>query len=43
MEEVIDADHVYVMDEGHVVMEGTPGEIFSQVDMLKNTDWTYLR
>ena len=35
MEEVIDADHVYVMDEGHVVMEGTPGEIFSQVDMLK--------
>ena len=33
MEEVIDADHVYVMDEGHVVMEGTPGEIFSQVDI----------
>ena len=35
MEEVIDADHVYVMDEGHVVMEGTPGEIFSQVETLK--------
>ncbi len=29
MEEVIDADHVYVMDEGHVVMEGTPGAFFS--------------
>ena len=35
MEEVIDADHVYVMDEGHVVMEGTPREIFSQVETLK--------
>lgn len=35
MEEVINADHVYVMDEGHVVMEGTPKEIFSQVETLK--------
>ncbi len=35
MEEVILADHVYVMDEGHVVMEGTPREIFSQVETLK--------
>lgn len=35
MEEVIDADKVFVMDHGHVVMEGTPGEIFSQVDKLK--------
>lgn len=35
MEEVIHADHVYVMDEGHVVMEGTPREIFSQVETLK--------
>lgn len=35
MEEVIQADHVYVMDEGHVVMEGTPREIFSQVETLK--------
>jgi energy-coupling factor transport system ATP-binding protein len=35
MEEVIDADRVYVMDEGHVVMEGTPREIFSDVDTLK--------
>jgi energy-coupling factor transport system ATP-binding protein len=35
MEEVIDADRVYVMDEGHVVMEGTPREIFSDVDALK--------
>ena len=32
MEEVIDADHVIVMDDGHVVMEGTPREIFSQVE-----------
>ena len=34
MEEVIDADKVFVMDHGHVVMEGTPREIFSQVDTL---------
>ena len=35
MEEVIDADKIYVMDHGHVVMEGTPREIFTQVDTLK--------
>ena len=35
MEEVIDADRVVVMDDGHVVMEGTPKEIFSQVETLK--------
>ena len=36
MEEVIDADKVYVMDHGHVVMEGTPREVFSRVDELKS-------
>ena len=35
MEEVIDAEKIYVMDHGHVVMEGTPREIFAQVDRLK--------
>lgn len=35
MEEVIDADQIYVMDHGHVVMQGTPKKIFSQVDKLK--------
>ncbi len=35
MEEVIYADKVVVMDRGKVVMEGTPREIFSQVDKLK--------
>ena len=35
MEEVIDADKIYVMDHGHVVMEGTPREKFSQVATLK--------
>lgn len=35
MEEVVNADHVIVMDDGKVVMEGTPREIFSQVDTLK--------
>lgn len=35
MEEVIDADRVCVMDEGKVVMEGTPRQIFSRVEELK--------
>ena len=35
MEEVVDADHVIVMDQGKVVMQGTPREIFSQVGKLK--------
>lgn len=35
MEEVVDADYVYVMDKGHIVMQGTPREIFSQVGTLK--------
>lgn len=35
MEEVTDADYVYVMDHGKVVMKGTPREIFSQVETLK--------
>ncbi|MCI9136958.1 MAG: energy-coupling factor transporter ATPase [Lachnospiraceae bacterium] len=35
MEEVVQADRVYVMDKGKVVMEGTPREIFSQADILK--------
>lgn len=35
MEEVVRADHVYVMDNGKVVMQGTPKSIFSQVDTLK--------
>lgn len=35
MEEVIAADRVIVMDDGEVVMRGTPREIFSQVDRMK--------
>lgn len=35
MEEVIHADRVIVMDQGNVVLQGTPREIFSQVDTLK--------
>ena len=36
MEEVVWADRVYVMDKGDIVMQGTPREIFSQVDTLKH-------
>lgn len=35
MEEVVNADYVYVMDHGQIVMDGTPREIFSRVDELK--------
>lgn len=35
MEEIIHADQVYVMDQGKIAMEGTPREIFSQVEKLK--------
>lgn len=36
MEEVIYADKVYVMDKGKVRLQGTPREVFSQVDTLKS-------
>ncbi len=35
MEEVIYADRVFVMDGGKVAMQGSPREVFSQVDRLK--------
>ena len=35
MEEIIHADKVFVMDKGKVAMQGTPREIFSQVEKLK--------
>ncbi len=35
MEEIIHANKVFVMDKGRIAMEGTPREIFSQVDRLK--------
>ena len=36
MEEVVDADKIFVMEHGKVVMEGSPKEIFSKVDELKS-------
>ena len=36
MEEVIHADKVIVMDKGQIKMQGTPKEIFSQVEKLKS-------
>lgn len=35
MDEVIHADKVFVMDDGKIAMQGTPREIFSQVEELK--------
>ena len=36
MEEVVNADKVFVMDQGKVVMQGTPREVFSRVEELKS-------
>ena len=35
MEEIIHADKVFVMDQGKIALQGTPREIFSQVEKLK--------
>ena len=36
MEEIVHADKVYVKDKGRIAMTGTPREIFSEVDKLKD-------
>ncbi len=36
MEEVIDADRLFVMDEGKLVMQGTPKEVFARTAELKS-------
>ena len=35
MDETVDADRVVVMDDGRILLSGTPREVFSQVDQLK--------
>lgn len=35
MEEVIYSDRVFVMDKGEIVLQGSPKEVFSQVERLK--------
>jgi len=35
MDEVVEADRIIVMEKGRIVMEGTPKEIFCQVDKIK--------
>lgn len=36
MEEAVDADRIIVMEEGKVILEGTPREVFSEVELLKS-------
>ncbi len=36
MDEAVHADRIIVMDEGQIVLEGTPKQVFSKVDALKN-------
>lgn len=35
MEEAVDADRVVVMEDGQIILSGTPKEVFSKVDELK--------
>jgi energy-coupling factor transport system ATP-binding protein len=35
MDEAVSADKVYVIDDGRIVMQGIPKEIFSQVEKMK--------
>ena len=35
MEEAIYSDRIFVMDKGSIVMQGTPKQVFSQVEQLK--------
>lgn len=35
MDEIVNADRVFVMDKGHIEMEGSPREVFSQVEKLE--------
>ncbi len=35
MEEVVDADYIYVMEKGKIIMDGTPRQIFARVEELK--------
>ena len=35
MDEAVEADRVVVMDKGKVIMEGTPRDVFSQVETMK--------
>lgn len=37
MEEAVTADRVLVVNKGHLVMDGTPREVFSQPEKLKET------
>ncbi len=35
MEEAVEADRTIVIDEGRIVLDGTPAEVFSHIDYLK--------
>ena len=35
MEEAVGADRIVVMDSGRIVMDGTPAEVFSQADKVR--------
>ena len=40
MNEAAQADRVVVMDDGHLVMDGTPAEVFTQVEKLRSMGLT---
>ena len=40
MDEAVQAGRVVVMDEGEILRDGTPRQVFSDVEFLKRTTWT---
>lgn len=36
MGELVDADRIIVLDEGQILLEGTPEKVFTQIDLLKS-------
>ncbi len=38
MDEAVQADRVVVMDEGNILMDGTPRQVFSQVEALRRVE-----
>jgi energy-coupling factor transport system ATP-binding protein len=35
MEEIVNADRIFIMENGHIIMEGSPREIFNRPEELQ--------
>ena len=43
MEEAVDADKIIVMNDGKIILTGTPKEVFTQSDLLMNATSQFLK